>query len=187
MTMERYEVEQKFRVESLPVVEERLQQMGAGVSEVDEQADSYFAHPARDFVSTDEALRIRSVGSLNRITYKGPRIDTTTKTRREIELQLPEGKSYAGQFAELLLVLGFTPVTAVLKKRRTATVDWRGHQVEVALDEVTQVGSFVELEVQSEKAHLAEAQAVVRSLAEKLQLDQLESRSYLEMLLKDEF
>ena len=185
MTTERYEVEQKFRVAALPVVHERLEQLGAKLSAVAEQADTYFAHPSRDFVSTDEALRIRSVGSLNRVTYKGPRIDTVTKTRREIELQLPAGKPYASEFAELLQALGFTHVSAVRKKRRTATVDWRGYQVEVALDEVAQVGNFVELEVQSEKASLAAAQAVVRSLAEKLQLDQLESRSYLEMLLGD--
>ena len=183
MPADQYEVEQKFRVPNLDTVRVSIEQLGAKVSDGFEQADSYFAHPSRDFASTDEALRIRRVGLLNLITYKGPKIDTTTKTRREIELPLPGGELYANQFTQLLLALGFSPVAVVHKTRRTAIVEWRSHQVEVAFDEVAQVGSFIELEVQADETGLAEAREVVVSLADELRLDQAERRSYLEMLL----
>ena len=44
--------------------------------------------PCRDFAQTDEALRIRTVGDTSFVTYKGPKLDATTKTRRELELPL---------------------------------------------------------------------------------------------------
>ena len=61
-----YEVEQKFRLgEQAESIIARLAEIGA--SEIGEarQADHYFNHPVRDFATTDEALRIRSVGDQN--------------------------------------------------------------------------------------------------------------------------
>ena len=89
-----YEVEQKFPVADLAAVEAGLAALGAGISAPREEVDLYFAHPARDFAATDEALRLRLTGLQGSITYKGPKIDAVTKTRREIELplgELPEG------------------------------------------------------------------------------------------------
>ena len=83
-----FEVEQKFALDSVAEVEQRLAHWGAG-SGVSEQSDLYFNHPARDFAKTDEALRLRSVGDEHFITYKGPKLDATTKTRQEIELPPP--------------------------------------------------------------------------------------------------
>jgi hypothetical protein len=74
------------------------------------QVDQYFNHPARDFAQTDEALRLRRVGEVNFITYKGPKLDAITKSRHEIELPLPSGDAAATGFAELLTTLGFQPV-----------------------------------------------------------------------------
>ena len=179
-----YEVEQKFRVSDLDRVLDRARQLGAEVGDLVEQADTYFTHPCRDYSVTDEALRIRRVGERNRVTYKGPKIDTATKTRREIELPLPEGQVYAGQFAELLTALGFCRVTVVHKQRRTATITWRGQQIEMALDEVAHVGTFVELELPADDSTIATARDCILSLATKLQLVQVELRSYLEMLLE---
>ena len=84
----RYEVEQKFPVADMRAIREGLAALGAEVAAPQEEVDLYFAHPVRDFAATDEALRLRQKGPQNRITYKGPKIDTTTKTRREIELPL---------------------------------------------------------------------------------------------------
>jgi adenylate cyclase class 2 len=104
-----YEVEQKFPVAELAAVQERLVALGAQLQAEREDRDLYFAHPARDFARTDEALRIRRVGTSNFITYKGPKIDPATKTRREIELDLPPGETAAAQWTELLEYLGFGP------------------------------------------------------------------------------
>lgn len=178
-----WEVEQKFPVADVALLEAKLAELGAAPGDPQTQVDRYFAHPARDFARTDEALRIRRVGNENFVTYKGPKVDAVTKTRREIELPLPGGDAGAHDFAELLAALGFRPVAEVRKRRRRALVSWRGRQVEVALDEVEGLGSFVELELESNDAGLAEARECIASLASRLGLAGSERRSYLELLL----
>ena len=179
-----YEVEQKFRVDSLGLVEGELGRLGAELSDASEQVDHYFAHPARDFAATDEALRIRHVGDRGFVTYKGPKIDTTTKTRREIELALPTEDDGVGQFAALLEALGFRPVMRVRKQRRKADIPWHGLTVEAALDDVDGVGQFVELELSAGPAEIDAAKQCVADLARELGLMHNETRSYLELLLE---
>jgi adenylate cyclase class 2 len=179
-----FEVEQKFRVEDRAALLAKLTALQVELGEPQLQVDTYFRHPERDFAQTDEALRIRQVGEVNCITYKGPKIDQTTKTRREIELPLASGERQADQFAELLVALSFQPVTAVRKQRRYGKSPWQGLQVEIALDEVDRVGSFAELELASDEAGLDAARACLASLAAELGLKQVERRSYLELLLE---
>ncbi len=179
-----YEVEQKFRVDELSSIEDALGQLGAPPGEPVEQVDTYLAHPARDFAQTDEALRIRRVGPRNFVTYKGPKIDATTKTRREIELPLPPGEETAARWAELFLALGFVPAGEVVKTRRKAQVAWRGAPIEVVLDQVQRLGTFVELEMTADEAGLDLARQSLASLAQRLGLSQGERRSYLELLLE---
>lgn len=179
-----FEVESKYRVSDLEALAERLRQVGATIGEPIVQVDRYYAHPARDFAATDEALRLRRVGDDNCITYKGPKLDATTKTRREIELPLPEGDAGAEGFATLLETLGFRPVLEVRKRRREARVPWRQQQVTAALDEVAEVGTFVELELAADETELDVAREYIASLAELLGLTDGERRSYLELLLE---
>jgi adenylate cyclase class 2 len=179
----RFEVEQKFPVADLAEIERRLAEIGAKIGAPVEQVDLYFAHPVRDFGHTDEALRIRRVGEESFITYKGSKIDPTTKTRREIELPLADGAEAVRQWRELLEALGFRPVAEVAKRRRTAKIDWEGRQVEVALDEVAPLGSFVELEIGADEEEVQSAKNCLASLAAKLGLGPGERRSYLELLL----
>ena len=180
------EVEQKFRAAHGLSLMARLSQAGAVFGEPIVQVDQYFAHPARDFAQTDEALRIRRVSEKNFVTYKGPKLDATTKTRRELELPLADGAQAAESFAELLAVLGFSPVREVRKTRRVAKVPWRGGEVEVALDDVDRLGQFVELEIVADADGSAAAKELVASLAAELGLDTIERRSYLELLLAAE-
>lgn len=179
-----FEVEQKFRLEDRAALTAKLASLQVQLSEPQLQVDTYFRHPARDFAQTDEALRIRQVGEVNCITYKGPKIDKTTKTRREIELPLASGARAAEQFAELLQALSFQPVTAVRKQRRYGELERGGQRVEIALDEVDRVGTFAELELTSDEAGLEKARECLASLAAELGLRQLERRSYLELLLE---
>ena len=181
-----FEVERKFRVTDAAEVQRRLEQLGARFEPPIEQSDLYFAHPARDFAQTDEALRIRRVGERNFVTYKGPKVDPTTKTRRELELPLSPGAAAALDFGDLLTALGFRPVREVRKTRRIASVPWQGQHVEAALDEVAGLGQFVELEIQAEQAELNSARAALAALAAALGLTGDERRSYLELLLAAE-
>ena len=180
----KYEVEQKFPVDDMRAVEERLGVLGAGIDDERGEVDCYYNHPARDFAETDEALRIRRVGSANRITYKGPRIDKTTKTRRELELPLGDGRAAATDWGTLLKALGFTPVGEVHKRRRKAHVSWQNRTVEVSLDEVMGLGTFVELELVVEEEELDAARRCIAALAVELGLGKSERRSYLRLLLE---
>src|SRR5690349_9367631 len=180
-----FEVEQKHRVPDLRVLEERLAERGVEIGHTVVQADRYFAHPSRDFSQTDEALRIRTVSDKSFVTFKGPKLDTTTKTRREIELPLDANDARGKKFAELLESLGFKPVAVVRKRRRRFEVEFNGKRVEGALDDVDGVGEFVELELLADDAGMEESKRTVSKLADELQLGSVERRSYLEMLLEN--
>ncbi len=180
----KYEVEQKFPVDNLHAIENRLGELGAEISDERVEVDRYYNHPARDFAETDEALRIRRTGSVNRITYKGPKIDKVTKTRQELELPLAEGEAAAADWMKLLETLGFSTVSEVHKRRRKAYVAWQGLTVEVSLDEVTGLGTFVELELVVEAGDLDRARDCIADLAKELGLVQSERRSYLCLLLE---
>jgi adenylate cyclase class 2 len=178
-----YEVENKFPVSDLREVAQRLLQLGAEFGDPVEQVDTYFAHPVRDFAQTDEALRIRRSADLSFITYKGPKIETATKTRRELEVPLGAGQERAGQCAKLLEALGFRRVAEVRKRRRGGRWRWDDTAVEIALDDVEQLGAFVELEVVATPDQLDTARSALTELTSQLGLTNPEPRSYLELLL----
>src|SRR5450432_4115279 len=131
-----FEVEQKHRVGDRAALLAKLAERGAKLGEAVLQSDQYFAHPARDFAQTDEALRIRTVGNSSFVTYTGPKLDAMSKTRRELALPLAASDADGSQFAELLAALGFTPVATVRKQRRTFHIAHEGRDAEGALDEV---------------------------------------------------
>jgi adenylate cyclase class 2 len=179
----KYEVEQKHRVHDVDVLIARLSERAVTIEAPKLQCDRYFAHPQRDFAQTDEALRIRSTGGRSFVTYKGPKIDTTTKTRRELEFPLHDSDADGSNFAELLSVLGFRPVATVRKSRRKFHVLYAGREVEGAMDDVDGVGTFVELELGADETALDQTRRIICELAAELELGPTERRSYLEMLL----
>lgn len=182
----KYEVEQKHVVAGFETVEAKLAAMGATIGPPQEELDLYFAHPVRDFAHTDEALRIRRKGSKTLITYKGPKIDKTTKTRRELELPLGNQPETPDQWRELLEVLGFEAVVEVRKERRKADVAWQGEVVALTLDDVCKVGTFIELEIETDEAGVERAKSRLATLADELGLVGSERRSYLELLLEQQ-
>lgn len=178
-----FEVELKFQLTDEPALRRELAQFDIAWHAPEVQVDCYFNHPARDFAVTDEAVRLRQIGGQNVITYKGPKLDVATKTRREIELPIAPGKEGLAQFGQLLEVLSFRRVAEVHKVRTKGKFTWQDWQVEVALDVVTGVGHFVELEIQTEENTLAAAREAILTLAARLHLTQQERRGYLEILL----
>ena len=114
----KYEVEQKHRIEDLDQFLQTLATRGVEIGPAEQHADSYYNHPMRDYAETDEALRIRSIGEANFITYKGPRIDKTSKTRQELEISVHSGIEGAMQYTELFDALKFKRVATVAKSRR---------------------------------------------------------------------
>jgi len=178
-----YEVELKFPVADPAAFVSQLLARGAGPAETVEQCDRYFNHPARDFGVTDEAFRIRSSSHSHFITYKGPVVDSRTKTRREIEIPL-EGQDAGERSAEMLELLGFRPVRAVRKRRTKYPLVWQGQDFEVSVDEVADLGTFVEIETLADEASKPAALDAILALVSQFQLPAAERRSYLTLLLE---
>jgi adenylate cyclase class 2 len=177
-----YEVELKFPLpDPVPVVR-KLLHWGARQEAAVDQCDVYYRHPVRDFEQTDEALRVRSVGTEHRVTYKGPVVDSRTKTRREIEV--PFGAPDAGaRFGEILVALGFQPVRAVRKRRTTYHLDRDGRALEIAVDNVAGLGDFLEIEALAEESEKDGARDAILAVAAELGLANAERKSYLALLL----
>jgi adenylate cyclase class 2 len=170
------EVETKIRVADLSLVRRRLGDLGAKQSGVSTQRDVYLNAPYRDFAVTDEALRIRYTDDFTEVTYKGAKIPTSgLKTRPEVNLHVDSGE----RFEELMQGLGFTPVAEVKKTREEYR--WKG--ASIALDEVEGLGTFVEIEVITEKS-AASAERLVEEIQKEIGIEGPHiTVSYLEMLL----
>ncbi|AFL94509.1 putative adenylate cyclase 1 [Thermococcus cleftensis] len=144
--------------------------------------DTYFQHPCRDFSETDEALRIR-IRRFNGhfeafITYKGPKIDPDSKTRKEIEVPISDPDKHT----EILTSLGFREVLTVEKVREKYYVD-KG--IVIALDEVEGLGKFVEIEALAEdEKSVVETVERLKEILRELGVKRFERRSYLELLLE---
>lgn len=179
-----YEIELKFPLVDVENMPRRLTGLGAVPDAPVSQCDRYFNHPSRDFAQTHEALRVRSVGSQCFVTYKGPVIDREVKTRREIELPVGRTAAEGAEFAEMLSLLGFREVRRVEKQRRPFHLEWIGIPLELALDDVSGLGSFLEIETLADDATRDARKAAVLSLASHLGLPEPERRSYLKMLLE---
>ena len=167
------EVEVKARVKGLKSVEAKVKAMGFTFEGTEEHSDVYFKHPARDFARTDEALRVRTVDGRSVLTYKGPKVDKVSKTREEIEVVLQ------GDMARVLDRVGFTPVLNVRKVRKV----YKKNDIEVCLDDVEGLGTFVEVECMSTDLEVTRERvmSVIKALG--IQESAFERRAYLELLL----
>ncbi len=167
-----FEVEVKARIIE-PEQSLKVQRMVSDWEALPEvvQEDIYFSHPCRNFSRTDEALRLRKTGDIWCMTYKGPKLDGVSKTREEMEIRIsPDARS-------ILERLGFSEVGRVVKERRM----FRKGDVLLCLDDVVGLGEFIELESIS---HDKKALPALLGILSHLGLES-ETRSYLELLLKD--
>ena len=158
--------------------------------------DTYFNMPQglRDFRKTDEALRIRkSIESNNNIhqqvrktnyfiTYKGKRIDKTTKTRNELEVKLEDGE----QLKEILRILGFKEIFTVKKERDMYEFDFKGQLIEALIDYIPLLKEyFIEVEIVSETAdELDKSREILFEFLSLFNIEKGDSirKSYLELI-----
>lgn len=136
------EIETKLKITSFDNVIERLNQLGAKFIADCRQLDSYFDDADAALVKSDKALRLRRqlTGDTEKIflAYKGPKQPGNVKKRREIETEIAN----AEPIEKILSALGYNKVLVVEKKRSLYQLG----DCEIALDEVIQLGNFVEIE-----------------------------------------
>jgi len=177
-----YEVEVKVAAD-LNAVAERLEELGAERTGEVVQVDTYYDAPHRDFAETDEALRVRREtedgDTEARITYKGPLVESESKTREEHETPVEDGETADAVFENL----GFEPAATVEKDRRFYR--WDGYTV--TLDDVSGVGEFVEVETETDEAGVEAAREGAFEVLQELGLDPDDQTrtSYLGLLLGD--
>ncbi len=151
----------------------RIAALGATLMVVENHHDLYFNSPQSDFRLSDEALRIRIKEEGARLTYKGPKLDQTTKSRLEKTVKIDDPQ----QMRQILTALGFV-LSAQVQKKRTK-YSYGG--VVLALDEVEGLGSFVEVEAEG-SGDYEEQRGKVLSVMNKLGLHESIRSSYLELL-----
>jgi len=176
-----YEVELKLRADH-DSLRDRLDDLGATKIGEYRQTDTYYDAPHRDFADTDEALRLRREVDADdtettKLTYKGPLVEAESKTREEHETPVGDDDAAAG----VLAGLGFEPAATVDKQREY----YEYEEYTIVLDDVTDLGTFVEVERETTEAEVEAVREGAIDLLDRLGLDADEQirTSYLGMLL----
>lgn len=186
------EIELKAYVDTKAVqdLEKKILDQGFYFSRALEESDLYFNAPDRDFALTDEALRIRQerseLSEQTMLTYKGSKTDPLSNTRIEVETEI----SNAGEMLEILKSLGYKTVLTVKKKRREYQGRDEFSQILICLDELAELGNFIEIEYCAEGDILTKEKESIRdrllSLLDLLGVSRskLTRKSYLELLIE---
>jgi adenylate cyclase class 2 len=170
------EIEIKARA-NLEALRKKLKQDGAALERAVEQTDIYYNAPDRDFAKTDEALRLRNEAGQIFLTYKGPKLDAESKTRKEVEVEVA---GFDGM-EDILHSLGYRTTLRVHKTREIYHLDG----AVVCLDRVDGLGDFVELEtLATDEGGMEERRDWLIGVMRRLGVEgDLIRESYLEMLL----
>lgn len=202
------EVEVKLALTDSKRVEQKLRKDGFVLQKIVRETDTYFNGVDRDFRKTDEALRVRKTEVLKNVTdlsetdilsehsteqsvtendsqiqsfvtYKGPKLEETSMTRKELEIPIEDEAAMSG----LLVALGYHPVPSVIKCRKYYVLD----HMTACLDSVEGLGEYLELEIlveQEEDRQQALQQIEERLLSLGYSMQDTTRISYLSMLEK---
>ncbi len=189
------EVEIKVKISDPNQVRKRFENKGVYKISLHHE-DIYFNMPKglRDFKQTDEALRLRKSIEFNKdnpektqksnyfITYKGKKIDKTTKTREELEVRINEIE----EMKNLLKMLGFQEVFTVVKERELYEFLFKDVKIEALIDYLPILKQhFVEVELMTKSYEdIKKSRRILFKFLEKFGIKKEESirKSYLELI-----
>jgi adenylate cyclase, class 2 len=140
----KYEIEIKAKIQNLDALISKLEEMGCVLSEPIIQDDYIFNQKGVDLKNhghNTPVLRIRE---------QGDRIIFTLKKNRNNELDCIEKETDVcdrNALKDIIELLGFEQTIEVHKKRRKGSYG----DYEICLDEVQELGSFIEVEKMSEE------------------------------------
>ena len=195
-----YEVEIKVKIQDLEEIRDTIRFNGGLYKISLLHEDTYFNMPKelRDFKNTDEAIRLRkseefdknnddfSLNSKCYLTYKGKKIDSTTKTRQEIEVKVDNLDNMKG----ILKVLGFQEVLSIHKERELFELLYQDEKIEILLDYIPLLNQyFMELEmIVSSPQDIEDARGILFKLLEIFNVNKDESirKSYLELIVENQ-
>ena len=168
------EIEAKIRVEDHEPVRARLREGGARHVGDAHEVNQFFDTPERSLLSRDMGLRLRRSRDTATgrekfvVTSKGPAGRGTLKHRDELEFTVSDADAATLLFERL----GYAPNVSFEKRRES----WQLDECHVELDELPQLGKFVEIEGPGED--------VILRVRDKLGLGQrpLVQKSYIAMV-----
>lgn len=158
----RREVEVKARVTNFEELKNKLVALGVSLSEPITQNDETFVDS--NFGTYDQfqpgknILRIRESNGKYIFTLKQPRSNEMDCIERETVITDPQ------EFREALLLMGYKPAVEIHKVRIKA----KYKDYEICLDDVKELGSFVEVEKITEDENADEVQNELFSFLESL-------------------
>lgn len=152
----------------------QLQDLGFKPKSSRHEIDTYYSRPDVDFIQTVECLRIRQRDGFAEVTYK-PATTAATHTKNDViikpETNLPIQPGDAAIAKQLLANLGMVQLVEVNKYRRSFQSP-NFPQATVAIDEIKDAGTFVEVEVLSDDE--TDALAMISEIEVKLGLESAE-------------
>jgi adenylate cyclase class 2 len=171
-------------------IQEKIQKLGGKYLNSELQQDTYYDHPCKSFQESDEAVRVRSRIPItneelitdhtsSELVYKGPKLDTKSKTRLEISIAIPDSSTAKSMLEQL----GFRKLATIVKKR----VFFKQELTTICLDDVEEVGTFMELErLVSPEEELEPVRKQLFNIVKNLGIKTEESvrESYLELYLE---
>ena len=175
MTTKLLEIEHKRRLTSnIEDFIKKLEKFGFELQINLHEIDTYYSRPDVDFMQTVECLRIRQRDGFAELTYK-PATTAATHTKNNViikpETNLPIQPGDTAIAKQLLANLGIVRLVEVNKYRRSfQSSDFP--QATVAIDEIKNAGTFVEVEVLSD--HETSALAMIREIEVELDLNSAE-------------
>ncbi len=79
------EIEMKFKIDHSKIIP-ILINLGARNINTEFNHDIYYNHPNKNYKTTDESFRVRQTDNDIYITYKGPKLNNESKSRKEINV-----------------------------------------------------------------------------------------------------
>ena len=144
--MKHIEVEIKIPLKTkVEILLSQLEDLGFLLTKQIRECDTYFNSAFYDFRKKDEALRIRECEDLktgkkySELTYKGPKLDQVSMTRKELECKFESPDT----LREILETIGIKGLYEVDKKRSYYKKD----KMNACVDQVKNLGEFLELEI----------------------------------------
>ena len=192
------EVEIKVRIENPDLMRKKFKENHGSYKFSLIHEDTYYNMPKelRDFKQTDEALRIRKSLKYDKnktekeqesnyfLTYKGKKMDTSTKTREEIDLKIEDLE----KMKRILNVLGFQEILTVKKERELHEFEFKNHSIEALIDYLPILKQyFIEVEYLTEFSDkIDESKEILFDFLSVLGIRKEESitKSYLELIIE---
>ena len=189
------EIESKVRLSDPDLIRKQLLDLGAQRGYSLDITDTYYNSPniERDFARWDETLRLRYaiereptnndiILETTDLTYKGPKMDQTIKTRPEIKVDLVDPEN----IHQLLTRIGFETKIVLKKHRELYEIVREDHLLQIMLDQVESLPDIyleIELMIEHEDQITNAKESIVKFMGELgFQEHDTILKSYLELV-----